>query len=64
MNYRTAYMPVTAVLATFLAVANARHLSDASANWVIRYSSIMWGLMAVLYALKSIDAVGDRPTDT
>lgn len=56
-------MPVAAVTATYLAVKNAHHLSDASADWITRYSSIFFGLMAVLYLAKFIDAVRDRPTD-
>jgi biotin transporter BioY len=45
------------VLAAILAVANARHLTDPSLGWVLRYGSIAWALMAVINLLNLIDAV-------
>lgn len=42
------------VLASILAIANARHLTDASIGWVLRYSSIAWTLMAAISLLNLI----------
>ena len=43
------------ILASILAVVNARHLTDPSLDWVMRYGSIAWALMAAINLLNLID---------
>ena len=44
------------VLASILAVVNARHIADPSLGWVLRYSSMAWALMAVINLFNLIHA--------
>ena len=43
------------VLASILAIANVRHLTDSSLGWLLRYGSIAWALMAAFNLLNLID---------
>lgn len=44
---------VAGVLGTVLAIINLRHLHDTSLDWVLRYGSITWALLAIVNFAKA-----------
>lgn len=63
MSVRAIYSLAGAVLGAYLAAKNVHHLSDPSVGWIIRYRSIVCGLLGIVAGLNFVEEMRKRRSD-
>lgn len=48
MRWKSVMYLVACVLGAILTIHNMRHLNDTPQDWLLRYSSLAWGLLTLI----------------